>query len=300
MHRKQTRRIVLSILIIFSYKLVNSQSLETVVEDKQVASFSSIAFQDSLTGWAVGWGGTIYKFNHGKWAKYKSPVKYTLNKVFVDDTGNGWIVGDHGTVLKLIDNEWVEIHLGIVEGLNDIYYNYNFGYIVGNNGLIYKYVKNNWEQMQSGTREHLYCVRMSDKKNGFILGWNRTLISISGDSFKHITKEEISQMNHPYYYFYAIEYIGKDEGYIFGAEIVHFHNNTFEKIKNVEPRIVSDSEKVNNELWLVGNSNVYRFSDNKLIEIKDNYYQNFNSIGFSSSKIGWIAAEGGLIIKLTK
>jgi photosystem II stability/assembly factor-like uncharacterized protein len=287
------------ILIILPFSLY-SQSFETIIEDKDVPFFSSIAFRDSLSGWAVGWGGTIYKFDHGKWAKYRSPVKETLNKVFIDMDGDGWIVGEYGTLLKLNNNEWESIQLDTKEGLNDIHFNRNSGYIVGNNGVIFKYIENRWVQIKSETQDHLYCINLSEKNKGFILGWNRTLIKMDGDSLKYIKNEDILGMNHPYYYFYSLQYINKNEGYIFGQEMVYFKNNEYRVIRNDYSPIIRDSKMIGDEIWLISNSHLYLLHNSKLIEFNDNYYQDFNSISFSSSDVGWIVGEGGLIIKFKK
>ena len=58
-----------------------------------------------MTGWVVGFGGTILKTSNGgeQWNAVSSGTSKKLSSVFFIDSSTGWVVGDGGTILKTSD-----------------------------------------------------------------------------------------------------------------------------------------------------------------------------------------------------
>ncbi len=293
-------RLILITLIVWLFPIkIFSQSFETVFEDSEIPFLSSISFTDSNSGWAVGWGGTILKYNGDKWVKYKSPTRNSLNKVYFSNSGIGWIVGDYGTLLNFNNGQWEVFDLETNESLNDIFFIDNHGYLVGTNGFMSHFHNGSWKRFDAKTKQHLYSIQVLNDKTGFLLGWNQTLIRINGDSLEPITQDKILGMDNPFYYFYSSEFTKEEDWYFFGMNVVQYKKKHFEVLENKIPPI-RNTKKVGNDIWLNCSSSIYVMRNNQITKIEDNYYQDFKSICFSDNETGWIVAEGGLIIKFKK
>lgn len=137
-------------------------------------------FIDSMTGWAVGGGGTILKSEDGgiNWVLQhvlSEDVDEALHSVYFADQNNGWIVGDAGTILKTTDggDTWIYKLSSTSYELHSVHFiDIYTGWAVGCFGTILKTTNGgeDWYAQISGTVQVLDDVFFTDSNNGWIVG----------------------------------------------------------------------------------------------------------------------------------
>ncbi len=116
--------------------------------------FFGVHFANSLSGWAVGYNGTIYS---------------TIN------SGNNWNPQSSGTTNRL-----VAVHFPDV----------STGYAVGYTGTIVKTTNGgvNWFSQSSGSVNNLWGVFFTDVNTGWAAGWNGTILHTTNGGVTFINK----------------------------------------------------------------------------------------------------------------
>lgn len=163
--------------------------------------FSGMHFVDTINGWAVGQGGTIWRTRNGgtTWDAQLSGTDVNLLGVHFVTEGRGerrqegrsgrqqeqqvlvgWAVGERGAVLKYTaQGQWVAELSGTSHSLVDAFFvDTEHGWVVGDQGTILETVNGgtNWTQQLSGTTEYLYRVRFDTAMAGWVLGGFGTML----------------------------------------------------------------------------------------------------------------------------
>jgi photosystem II stability/assembly factor-like uncharacterized protein len=81
----------------------------------------SVWMVSSTDGWAVGWGGTIVRWNGAAWAAETTPIPNNLNAVQALTSTNVWAVGDSGTIIHRDGTGWSIVPSGVPQNLNSLY-----------------------------------------------------------------------------------------------------------------------------------------------------------------------------------
>jgi len=58
-------------------------------------------------GWAVGYDGTIIRWDGTDWSNVTSPTTAALFSVFMVSVDDGWAVGGDGTIIRWTGTEWI-------------------------------------------------------------------------------------------------------------------------------------------------------------------------------------------------
>lgn len=124
-------------------------------------------------GWAVGWGGAIYRYQSGQWQQAASPISnLNLVSVFNLAADDAWAVGDNATILHYHGGEWVSAKTPVNNlNLHSIFMlSPTDGWAVGDRGTILHYNGSAWQPTPSPTGMVLWCVYMVSPNDGWAVG----------------------------------------------------------------------------------------------------------------------------------
>lgn len=69
--------------------------------------FYSVDMLDANDGWAVGYYGTIIRWNGSDWSTVVLKTLEVLRSVDMLNASDGWIVGHAGTILRWTGTDWI-------------------------------------------------------------------------------------------------------------------------------------------------------------------------------------------------
>jgi len=145
------------------------------VSKKVSATLSDIYFVNSSTGWAVGYGGKIFKtVNAGfTWNEQTSNTENNLKAIYFTDTSYGWAVGDYGTIVQTSNGgtTWDLQTSPHISWQYDVqFFDRNNGWIAANEKLLHTTDGGaNWEYVSSSISTNLY-LHFTDPLNGWVCG----------------------------------------------------------------------------------------------------------------------------------
>lgn len=142
--------------------------------------FSSLVFTDSITGFAAGFGGNVYKtFTAGKeWIKVETGIYTDFTAVSFPGKDTGYIAGDGNDssyVIKTTDGgkSWVKIFTFEDSWITGCRFVTNYtGFVTGMHGEIFKTINGgkSWIKQHTETDLWLYPVFFTDSLCGFTGG----------------------------------------------------------------------------------------------------------------------------------
>jgi len=126
-------------------------------------------------GWAVGWGGSIRRFNGTQWVEVASPTTRTLRGVSAAAPDDVWICGYSGTILHWNGSEWSLVDPPEEETFDDISMaRPDLGFIVGlrsGMGVAIRWNGVNWQNVfLDDEASDLFGVDVIDTPSGAV-GW---------------------------------------------------------------------------------------------------------------------------------
>ncbi|MCD4732503.1 MAG: T9SS type A sorting domain-containing protein [Bacteroidales bacterium] len=274
---------------------------DTICDTILVAGANGIILKTDSCG--VTWQNTTYS------------SAYTLNDIIFPENNNGYAVGgdpfdDIPYMLRYSDTASWQVYKvdTITHYMTEIYFlNPDVGYISGRKGSIYKTSDKgtSWTPLESGVNETLYSIFFLNNQLGFAAGTNGTLIkTTSGDTTW--TELNTGTTNNLYSLYLSSSNNG---GYVVGEE------GTVLKIKNggneISP-VVSGTTvslydvfvKSDTVAFTVGFSGkIFKirnvFGKDTVISIHSGVTTPLNNIYFTNNTTGYIAGEGGVMLKTT-
>ena len=274
---------------------------DTICDTILVAGANGIILKTDSCG--VTWQNTTYS------------SAYTLNDIIFPENNNGYAVGgdpfdDIPYMLRYSDTASWQVHKvdTITHYMTEIYFlNPDVGYISGRKGSIYKTSDKgiSWTPLESGVNETLYSIFFLNNQLGFAAGTNGALIkTTSGDTTW--TELNTGTTNNLYSLYLSSSNNG---GYVVGEE------GTVLKIKNggneISP-VVSGTTvslydvfvKSDTVAFTVGFSGkIFKirnvFGKDTVISIHSGVTTPLNNIYFTNNTTGYIAGEGGVMLKTT-
>ncbi len=144
-------------------------------------------FEDNLTGWVVGDGGSVIHTTNGglNWNAQNSGVSHRLEDICFIDSQTGWIVGNSGVILHTTNggNYWGDQYPGDAWFRDISFIDADNGWVVGQNTaydsvLILKTTDGgaNWNLIYSDTLDILFGVFFTDADNGWVVGTSGTIL----------------------------------------------------------------------------------------------------------------------------
>lgn len=163
---------------------VRTPITKPVAPQKTPPALCSVHFVDAITGWAVGWYGTILTTHDGgaNWQAQTSMTSSSLNSVHFVNAAIGWAVGDAGTILATRDGgaNWQAQTSGTTRQLESVHFvNATTGWVVGYGGTILATRDGGatWQAQTSGTSSWLYSVHFVNAATGWAVGDPGTIIA---------------------------------------------------------------------------------------------------------------------------
>jgi len=229
----------------------------------------STSWTDANNGVAVGYFGTIVKFENGgtKWIYPTSPTPYRLESVTFINTNTGFAVGDRGVILRTDNggNNWSIVPQGITTGvLKDISFGgSNKAFAVSDDGKILASNDNgvSWILNYSNSNA-LYSIYIKTTDVAFAVGEKGTMLLTKngGATWQTVSIPGLTEdLN-------AVTFINSAIGYGIGT------NGTL--IKTID----------GGDTWTIVDSGTPF---------------DFESINFYGSSVGYISGKGGAILKTT-
>lgn len=286
-------------------------------------TFKWICFADSMNGWVVGEGGTVYATidKGGTWTQQSSTVINNLNAIAAVDNQNAWIAGDSGIILHTSDGgkNWQKQEYELPDSIkinNDDYLdlvsvafkNDYVGYIGGNlreseipvllmtcdGGL-------HWTALNIQGARNLKEVAFSNEKPVafFFNAAQNSVIMQSGNNALSCFEEfqinpiHLENFNKPLFITCSYHKIlGRDPNrYYSSEEFAGISNQTFHTIDSIEETI-----------WIAGtNGSIFRSTDwgDNWIAVEDigkHAIDHFNFVYFKDIRYGFIGGENGTLL----
>ena len=270
----------------------------------------SVFFVNDQIGFASGAGGRIIKSIDGgiHWNNQTSGSPQQLNSTFFLDENTGYTAGNAGTLLKTSNGgtSWSTINLGITNNLYSVFFiNNNKGFVVGDNGKFLKTINGGttWtsQYFPSFNINSIYFV---NDTVGYLAGTSGYIYKTinGGSTWTYISPPSIT------YIFNSVFFLTPEIGYVAGNGgrvlkttdggltwdnrtliVSDFYSIAFRDMLN---GIVVGTNNVTYRTIDGGNTWSYLPIDNKLQSLCS-----LNSIFFTNSGHGWIAADIGHVYK---
>ncbi len=237
---------------------------------------TSVFFADTVNGWIVGvdsdfWQGLVYRTTNGGlyWSTQIIGDKQLISVHFINQF-TGWIVGESGTLLKTTNSgeNWFNLSPGTNQHLLDLFFVDQFiGWVVGDSGLVIKTTDGgiSWETQESQLEYALRSVYFINENVGWAAGYEGKIIRTTdgGANWQsHLTDATV---------IISISFVDENDGWAVGSD---WNNFTAKLIR-------TSNGGIN---WLdqhIGTNN------------------GLNSIHFIDASTGWVAGQGGTIMKTT-
>jgi hypothetical protein len=161
----------------YSGGMVNEWDTYTAPQSSGMNGVSIVSADD---GWAVGNGGTAYRFNGTDWQVVDTGVTASLTQVDMIAADDGWIVGAMGTVLHWDGSAWTAV--ATPAGTNTLHGVFAVAtddvWAVGDNGTIVHYDGAAWTLVPSPLATSLTSVHFVSASDGWIAGFDSTILHL--------------------------------------------------------------------------------------------------------------------------
>lgn len=135
------------------------------------------------TGWAVGTGGQIAKYDWG-WGEAVSPTGRTLYGVHTLSAADAWAVGKNGTILRYDGLSWAAVTSPVSDDLWSVaMVSATEGWAVGDGGKIIRWDGAAWSGVSSPVSYNLHSVFMASASEGWAVGGAGSLLRYEGASW---------------------------------------------------------------------------------------------------------------------
>ena len=134
------------------------------------ATFYGLTFDSPASGWAVGSGGTICRYNGRTWVATPTGIGATCYGVAYGGSVP-WAVGASGTICRYVGGAWQSVITGTSATFYSVAFSgANLGLAVGSGGTICRYNGTAWIPVNSGTSATIRNVIWADANTAYIVG----------------------------------------------------------------------------------------------------------------------------------
>jgi S-layer homology domain len=132
--------------------------------------FQSVAFSGDGRGWAVGTGGSIYRYDGTTWSNYPSPTTEQLGSVTTTSNSEAWAVGGSGVILHLSNAQWLTATSPVTGYLTTVRFaSPTDGWAMGYNGAAAHWDGSNWTVAHL-TNLNIYAIDFLSPIEGWAVG----------------------------------------------------------------------------------------------------------------------------------
>lgn len=177
---------------------------------------------DDVSGWAVGEGGRIFKFDGLAWTEVTSPATANLRRIQILAADNIWAVGDAGTVLHYEGAAWTPVTFPAAVNLYDLHFlSGSDGWVVGDEASAYHWNGTSWKKWDMPNDTMIYrCCAFPKSNQGWAGGDQMHLAHYNGTkwAFEEGTPSGSWSLN-------AIHFAAAGQGWAVGpaGTVLHYH-----------------------------------------------------------------------------
>ena len=141
----------------------------------------SVYMVTDTNGWAVGYNGTIIRWDGTSWSTVTSPTTIGgFTDVFMVSADDGWAVGP-SRAIHWDGTDWSNVTNPATMGLYSVFMvSADEGWAVGESGRIMRWDGADWSAVTSPTTWDLYSLHMVGADDGWAVGDNGTIIRWTG------------------------------------------------------------------------------------------------------------------------
>jgi tRNA A-37 threonylcarbamoyl transferase component Bud32 len=148
------------------------------------------------SAFAVGYAGTLARYQHGHWKTMPSPVPNILRGVWAASPREAWAVGDKGVILHFDGTRWTEELSATASGLNDVFgLSADDVWAVGQLGTVLRRQGGRWTALDSHTVRGLDGVWGSDAGTLWVVGQGGTVLQFNGTRFVTVVSGTTKSLN---------------------------------------------------------------------------------------------------------
>jgi len=132
--------------------------------------FQAVAFSGDGRGWAVGTGGSIYRYDGTTWSNYPSPTSEQLGSVTTTSNSEAWAVGGDGIILHFSAGQWLTATSPVTGYLTTVRFAApTDGWTMGYNGAAAHWDGNSWTVAHL-TNLNVYAIDFLSPTEGWAAG----------------------------------------------------------------------------------------------------------------------------------
>ncbi|HET8842977.1 MAG TPA: hypothetical protein VFN35_16055, partial [Ktedonobacteraceae bacterium] len=228
----------------------------------------SLSMISSHAGWAVGYSGTLLRYDGKSWRSESSPTHTVLRAITALSEKDVWAVGFGSLILHYNGTSWQQLFSPVKADLRSIFMlSSNDGWIVGDDGVILHYHDSAWQRVTSPTAEKLNRVTMLSANEGWAVGANGTILHYHAgiwDAVGFVNDDGVidsrSATTNGGPAFYGIAMTSPGSGWIIGGASLLSYNrevwsssqNTIQPPSSQEPVLYSLAMFSGHEGWAIG------------------------------------------------
>jgi photosystem II stability/assembly factor-like uncharacterized protein len=304
------------VLLIFLSLAFNINAEWHIQGSPTIKNLNSVFMVNPSTGWIVGDGGTILKYNGTSWIAQNSGTTKNLTSVHFVDATHGWAVGDTGTILVTTDgNNWISQQSNTTMTLNDIFFtDETTGWAVGAKNTVIRTIDGiNWGIVDIPKSVAAGCDSLKtfmsvhfNGSTGIIVGGNGCggggavfISSNNGDNWEFNTTgiNYSSEMNSGYVISSTNIWL---TSYAKGSSGLHQFNGSTWTEKTISGAAMRPNTlffKTESDGYLIdGNGKIFNYNGDSWTNVCDINSNQLNSIKFIDSEYGWAVGNNGTII----
>ncbi len=134
------------------------------------ANFYGLAFDSPTSGWAVGSGGTICRYNGRTWVTTPTGISANCYSVAYGG-GVPWAVGSGGTICRYSGGGWQTVDVNTLANFYCVAFrNASLGLAVGSGGTICRYNGTSWVNINAGISATIRSVIWVDDNTAYLTG----------------------------------------------------------------------------------------------------------------------------------
>lgn len=258
---------------------------------------NSVSMVDAHDGWAVGYRGTIVRWDGTRWSNVSSYTTATLNSVHMIDADDGWAVGAFGTIVRWDGRLWGPVTSPTGWGIYSVSMaSTNDGWAVGYRGAILRWNGASWKLGLSPTWNSLQSVFMLSENDGWAVGDKGTLVHWNGTKWSNVVSPTTS-------YLLSVHMVNIDDGWAVGRQgtIIRWNGATWNitttpTVKDLQSVFMVGAD----DGWAVGSDGTMVRWDGTDWEIMESPTTTpLGDVFMVNADNGWIVGGEGTILQWT-
>jgi len=260
-------------------------------------TLSSLYMVNENDGWAVGYSGTIIRWNGTDWRYSPSPVSSILSSVFMLGRDEGWIVGGFGTILSWDGSYWAPVDSPTGWGIHSVsMVSSGDGWAVGYRGAILRWDGESWRLELSPTWDSLNSIQMLDEDEGWAVGNKGTIVHWNGIEWSKVASPTTTNL-------FSVSMVTPSAGWAVGraGTILRWDGESWNLVASPTANDLGSVHMVSeDDGWAVGGDGNPLHWDGARWELASSPTEKFvNCIFMLDADNGWAVGNEGTLLRWT-